>query len=483
MSEATLPKATPTRAADAGALRHAARYARYIFWLMFLINLVNYADRFVFSGFSKIIQDEFGFNDSQIGFLASGFLLVYALVAFAFGFLADRTSRKNIVAAGVAVWSLATALTAVASSFGAMLFARTIVGIGEGSYYPAGTPMLAAYFPPSRRAQVFSRWSVGSLVGGAVGFLITEAILVLLGRDYWRVGFYVAAVPGLILAFLFFRTREKIRHEDDPVAEQAAAEGRFYRATREYLGIRTVRVVIAMQALGFFALFSIATFLIIYLSDVYGQSGPYGASGLPDTLTVLLPSVILLVGGIAGNLLGGALADRMSRRTSGARVRVGGIGFLLSAPTVAITLAAPLLLRTIPAYTALAPGTQIGIGVAIFTVFGLLASTTLNFYNGPASAAVQDVVPPDGRAYAGGLTLTLSHLFGDVYAAFAVGSLSDALAFVGNQHLGIALLLTCPVVLIASGIVGIWGSRFYARDVAALGTSAQPLLGTADRVS
>lgn len=475
MSEAALPQAGPAPAPGGAALKRASRYAAYIFWLMFFINLINYADRFIFTGFSKVIKDEFHFNDAQIGFLGSAFLLVYSLVAFSMGYLADRTSRKNIVAVGVAIWSAATALTTIAGNFPAMLGARTLVGIGEGSYFPAGTPMLAAQFPPSRRATVLSRWGVGSLVGGAVGFLIAT-VIVAIGVN-WRFAFYLAAIPGLLLAFLMFRTREKLRHEDDPAPNASVQTVGFRREAGAYLGIPTVRVILAMHALGFFALFTIATFLVIYLGDTYGKDA-YGAAGLSDTLVVLIPGVILLVGGVAGNLLGGVWADRMSRRHSGARVRASGFGMLLAAPFVALTLAAPFALSAIPAYTALAPSTQVSIGVASFVALGLIASTTLNIYNGPSSAALQDVLPPRGRAFGGGLELTLAHLLGDVYAAFAVGALSDALAFTGHLHLGLAMLITCPVVLLASGIVGIRGSRFYAKDVAALGSSAGALLGT-----
>src|SRR5579884_2810355 len=152
------------------AARRAARYAAYVFWLMFLINFLNYLDRWIFTGLSLIIQQQLRIDDFQIGLLNSAFLLVYTLVALPLGFLADRRSRKGIVGVGVAIWSVATALTGLVSSFPALLGVRALLGIGEGSYYPAGTPMLAAQYPPARRATILSRWAVGALVGAAVGF-------------------------------------------------------------------------------------------------------------------------------------------------------------------------------------------------------------------------------------------------------------------------------------------------------------------------
>ncbi len=162
----------------------------------------------------------------------------------------------------------------------------------------------------------------------------------------------------------------------------------------------------------------------------------------------------------------------------------GGLGFLLAAPCVIVAVGAPMLLRQISAFTGASVHTQIVVGVTIFTVFALLGAFFLNIYNGPVSAALLDVVPASERGAAGGTELTMAHLLGDVYAAALIGALADVLKnALGGEQIGLALLLTCPVVLIASGVVGIWGSRFYARDVAALGANASEMLGTSATAS
>jgi MFS transporter, Spinster family, sphingosine-1-phosphate transporter len=474
-----------------GAVARAGRYAAYIFWLMFIINFLNYLDRWIFTGLSPVIQQDLRIDDFQIGLLSSAFLLVYTIVALPLGFLADRIARKTIVALGVAVWSLATAFTGIVSNFASLLGVRAILGIGEGSYYPAGTPMLAAYFQPSRRASIISRWSVGALVGAAVGFLLAG---VFSSPGAWRYAFFFTGVPGLIFAFLVWRTREKTRHEDDPPAEHLEGEGRsFFSRLRAYLRIPTVRVIIALHALGFFALTGVTTYLAIFLSDTYGQvvvkrdqfgaiigrePGAFPHAGLTPGMVPILAGGVVLVGGILGNLVGGIWANRLSRRHPGARVLTGGLGFLLAAPCVVIAVGAPSVLRQLPAYSGASEGTRVLIGVAIFTVFALLSAFFLNVYNGPVSAALLDVVPAAERGAAGGTELTMAHLFGDVYAAALIGALAETLNHaLGGEQIGLALLLTCPVALIASGVVGIWGSRFYARDVAALGSDASQMLG------
>jgi MFS transporter, Spinster family, sphingosine-1-phosphate transporter len=461
-----------------GAVARAGRYAAYIFWLMFVINFLNYLDRWVFSGLSAFIQVDLHLSDFEIGLLISAFLVVYTIVALPLGFLADRIARKTIVGLGVAVWSLATIFTGLASNFPVLLSVRTLLGIGEGSYYPAGTPMLAAYYLPSRRASIISRWSVGALLGAAVGFLLAGFFS---APGAWRYAFFFTGIPGLIFAFLIWRTREKTRHEDDPPAEHLAGEGRSFLARlAAYLRIPTFRVIVALHALGFFALTGVTGFLSIYLFDTYGsESAFYPKVGLSRALVPVLGGAVVLVGGILGNLVGSAWANRLGRRYPGARVLTGGLGFLLAAPCVIIAVGAPLLLRQISAYTSASVSTQLAIGVGIFTVFALLGAFFLNVYNGPVSAALLDVVPAAERGSAGGAELTLAHLLGDIYAAALIGAIADGLHHaLGGKQIGLALLLTCPLVLIASGVVGIWGSRFYARDVASLGGNAAEMLGT-----
>ncbi|HLJ80145.1 MAG TPA: MFS transporter, partial [Ktedonobacterales bacterium] len=106
---------------NTGAAKRAARYAAYVFWLMFLINFLNYFDRFIFLGLEKSIQTSLHLNDFELGTAVGLFLLVYTLVALPLGFIADRISRKAVVAVGVAVWSVASFATGLARSAVSML--------------------------------------------------------------------------------------------------------------------------------------------------------------------------------------------------------------------------------------------------------------------------------------------------------------------------------------------------------------------------
>jgi hypothetical protein len=492
MSEASLPQPGATIAGK--ATPRVSGYARYVFWLMFVISGLNYLDRWIFIGLAPYIQSDLKFSYFQIGLLSSAFLLVYTIVALPLGFLADRIARKVVVSAGVVVWSIATIFTGLVSKFLPMLGVRSVLGVGEGSYFPAGTPLLAAFYPPSRRAAIMARWGVGTLIGAAIGVL--AASFFTHGSD-WRYAFFFTGVPGFLAAMLLLRVREKSRHEEDPIAEALEGPGPSVgQRVRSYLRIPTIRVILGLQALGFFGITAVASFLTIYLRDAYGRSpvtrqdafgnvigqapAPFPHAGLPDALVPILGGGLVLLGGVFGNLYGGIWADRLSKHFSGARVLTGGLGFLLAAPCVVIAIGSRFALQAIPAYQQASEGTQVLIGVAFLAVFGLAASFFLNIYNGPTTAALLDVIPAAERAGAGGTELALAHLLGDVWAATAIGALADVLVTqLGSDWsgLGLAMLTTAPIALVASGVIGIWGSRFYARDVAALGTSAETILG------
>lgn len=476
MSDVALSQTTSNP--NTGAAKRAARYAAYVFWLMFLINFLNYFDRFIFLGLEKSIQTSLHLSDFELGTAVGLFLLVYTLVALPLGFIADRISRKTVVAVGVAVWSVASFATGLARSALSMLGIRAFLGIGEGSYYPSGTPLLAAYYPPTRRPAILGRWTVGALLGAAVGFLAAGFFV---SGESWRNAFYFTGLPGLLLAFLLWRTREKVRHEDDPPADHLANEGRSaVERVRAYLRIPTIRTIIGVQALGFFASTGATTFFVIYLADTYEKGSPhFNHVGLSAGITPVLAGAIVLLGGIFGSLFGGPYSRWLSHKHSGARVLAGGLGYLFAAPAVAVAVGAPFVLYSIPSYAALGESTRLTIELAIFAVAGLVGASCLNFYQGPTTAASLDVVPASERASAGGTVLGFSHLLGDVYAASLIGFIADRLsAAFGGSQIGLAMLLTMPITLVASGIIGMVGSRSYAKDVAALGSTADAMLGT-----
>jgi MFS family permease len=455
--------------ADAGlgvSKKSASRYAAYVFWIMFSINLLNYLDRYVFTGAANIVAKELGLGIDQVGYLATAFILVYALGTLPLGIWADRWNRKNIVAICVTIWSLATVFTAIASGFWGLFISRMVLGIGEAGYYPAGTALLSDYYSRTKRAQVMSRWTAGSLIGLMIGF-IAGGVIAGLGYGMWRVAFLFTGIPGLLLAFLAWRLREPRRNQADEEAieldpHSAVNEveviesphtmvvsknvfsqfGRLFR-------IRTLVVLIVMQIFAFFSQGAAVVYLPIYLQqkDTLGLSSGFAS---------ILAGGVVVIAGIVGLLVGGYMSDVLNRRHAGARVLVCGIGFLLCAPAFALSV-------TIH-------------NVTIFIICFFITAMLINVYNGPSTAATQDVVPSVLRASAVAVSLLLAHLLGDAFAPSLIGILAKAFDPTHGGHfannlaggdLSLALLVTCVPTLIVAGLVGIFGARWMRGDIAA----------------
>ena len=408
-------------------------YARYVLAVMVGINFLNYMDRYVGAAASPLIQKEFHLDDSQVGILGSAFLLVYAVAAVPFGYWADRGIRKTVVAAGVAIWSLATLFTGFARSFPQLFVSRAVIGIGEAGYYPAGTSLLSDYFPKEQRGRVMSIWGAGSTFGIAVGFAGGGYIAEKFG---WRSAFFFAAVPGIVFALLAFGLREPLRGSAESIGR---AVERIHEASLrnfvDLLRIRTLRATVLSQTLLYFVLASNAFWLPILLTRRFNLS--VGKAGL-------LAGVVLVVGGLIGTLAGGWIADRRAKTNAAAHLQVGIAGFLLGAVFITVALIAPLNVGPIPAF------------VPAF----LLAVACLSLYSGPFTAVAQNVVSPGLRASAVTMLLFVSHVFGDSHSTYDVGVISTHIG-----SLQTALLITSPTLLVVAALVAATGLGSVKRDV------------------
>ena len=424
----------------------ARGYARYVLAVMVGINFLNYMDRYVGAAASPLIQKEFHLSDAQIGLLGSALLLVYALAAVPFGYWADRGIRKTVVAAGVAIWSIATLFTGFARNFTQLFLSRAVLGIGEAGYYPAGTSLLSDYFPKEQRGRVMSIWGAGSTFGIAVGFAGGGYIADKFG---WRSAFFFAAVPGILFALLAFGLREPLRGSAERVgrAVEKISEASL-RNFLDLLRIPTLRATIFSQTLLYFVLASNAFWLPILLTRRFSLS--VGKAGL-------LAGVVLVVGGLIGTLAGGWIADRRALKNAAGHLEVGIAGFLLGAVFITIALIAPMNVGPIP----------------VFVPAFLLAVACLYLYSGPFTAVAQSVVSPGLRASAVTMLLFVSHVFGDSHSTYDVGVISG---FVGS--LQTALLITSPTLLILAAIIAATGLRSANRDVAKMETewAARPAI-------
>jgi len=387
-------------------------YARYVLAVMVAINFLNYMDRYVGAAIVTPIKTEFQLNDAQIGLLATAFLLVYAIAALPFGYLGDRSVRKTVIGVGVTIWSLATLFSGLAANYVHLFLSRAAVGIGEASYYPAGTSLVSDYFPKEQRGRVMSIWGAGSVIGIAAAYAGGGFVADHYG---WRTAFFIAALPGLILAILAFTMREPLRGSMEKVG--SAVRRTTDASARTFVNlmrIPTLRAAILSQTVLYFVLAS-------------------NAFWLP---TVLHRRLI-------GTLAGGWIADRLARTRPAAHLEVGIAGFLIGAVFITIALIAPLNVGPVP----------------VFVPAFLITVIALYLQSGPFTAVSQNVVSPALRASSVTLLLFVSHVFGDSHSTFDVGWISDHV-----HSIQLALLITSPTLLVVAAIVASTGLRTVKPD-------------------
>jgi MFS family permease len=452
----TSPRAadvTPARASIGISRGRWMQNATVVFWLMFSLNAVNYLDRLIVVAVGPTLKADFHLVDSQVGILSSAFILVYTLAALPCGIIADRLSRTRVITFGVALWSVMSTATAFVRSFPTLFLTRAMVGVGEASYYPAGSALLGAYYPMKKRARIMSGWQSGQLVGMVLAFAISFVLDSILNPSQaWRVAFFITGIPGLILALViwFIKDAPDVPVESDAEAgEEAGHVGDAHGAALSLAGgfsgllesvgtvvrIRMVWVVVVLQALMFIVVTPAITFLPIY---VHSANGPFQ---LKSNATAGVAGIIIVVGGVSGILLGGVVADWLSARFAGGRVLAVSLGFALAIPFYALAL----LTTSLP----------------LFVIAGIVAVLMLNLPVGPLVASLTDATPPALRATAFAVSLSLAHLLGDVWAPGLVGSISTAL----HEHANQALLFVGMPCLALAAIAAYFGARLYSRDV------------------
>ncbi|HEX8253277.1 MAG TPA: MFS transporter, partial [Thermoanaerobaculia bacterium] len=178
-------------------MQRTDKRATYALAILTFINLFNYIDRWVISAVVEPLKLDLGLTDTQIGFIGTGFILVYALTSPVFGSLGDRRARPPLIAIGVAIWSIATAMAGFARGFWTLLIARSTVGIGEAAYGTIAPALLSDQFPIEKRGRVFAVFFAAIPVGSAAGYVLGGLADQHFG---WRAAFWIAGFPGLLLS-------------------------------------------------------------------------------------------------------------------------------------------------------------------------------------------------------------------------------------------------------------------------------------------
>lgn len=384
--------------------------------LLTALNFLNYIDRYILPAVQPLIKREFHSSDTALGALTTVFFIFYMCCAPAIGFFADRKSRKAIIAIGALVWSAATLLTAVTYSFRALLVRHTIVGIGEATFSLVAPAYIADLFTEERRGRVLSFFYLAIPMGAAMGYIIGGA----LGTRYgWRNPFYVCAIPGFVVAAIFFFSSEEPARGEREVALHTIERTTFKGMLRNP-AFWTATLGMAMMT---FAIGGISAWMPTFLER---------ERGMPLDKANFYFGLITVVDGLAGTAVGGWLGDRWLQRSRGAYYAVSAISVLLAIPGAIFAFYGN------PAWIFPA------LGIAEFFLF-------LN--TGPLNAAIVNSVAAPIRATAIGMNLFIIHLLGDASSPTIIGAISDR----SSLRLGFSVTL---VAMLVSAILLFVGMRF-----------------------
>ena len=407
------------------ALAGRVQSARAALGVLTGLNVLNYADRYVGAAMMPLILSSLALSDAEGGLLQSAFILSYSLVSPLAGWMGDRWARLRLAAAGVLVWSVATVASGLAPSYAALLLARTVIGVGEASYAVVTPSLLSDLYPPERRARVFAIFYAAIPVGTAVGYALGGTIGEAFG---WRSAFFVAGIPGAVLALTLLCLAEPERGASDSADTRPATPLGLGPSLRALCARRSYLYNTAAQVLYTFAMGGLATWMPTYY--VRERALPLGTASTTFGL-------LLLIAGFAGTVLGGQLTDRLAARLRGAQFAISGWGLVLSLLFTAGAVLAPL------------PG--------IFWPCTFVTLLLLFLNIGPLNAAMANVLPPDLRARGFALTTMAIHLLGDAASPWLIGVASD---YVGLT----APILAAGVLLGVAGILLLVGRGALERD-------------------
>jgi MFS family permease len=403
------------RAAPAGRAQGAA----FAVVVLTAMNLLNYIDRWVPSAVKVLFQQDLGLTDLQTSLPLTSFIFVYMAFSPVFGMLADRGPRRVLIAAGVAIWSLATAAAAGAQGFYSLLVARAAVGVGEAAYAVIAPALISDFFAPETRNRVLTIFYVATPVGSALGFILGGV----LGAHFgWRAAFLICGLPGLLVAALALAIKEPPRGQFDAAVVSSPS---WPVVLRQLLANKPYVYAVAGYTAVSFATGGIADWLPTFLQRERGLS-------LEDAATYTGLSAV--VGGIVGTLLGGYLADRARRWTRHAYLATSALSIV---PATVLAAVALFVLRDPMAVVAAIVASQI----------------FLWMYNGPINALLVNSVDAGMRARAVGLCIFSIHAFGDAISPPVIVAISDA-----TRDLSLALVMV-PVALGVGAVIWTVGWR------------------------
>lgn len=418
-----------------------ANFALAVFLLAYVLSFV---DRQILALMVDPIRQDLGLSDIQIGLLQGfAFAILYAVMGVPFGMLADRVSRRKIIAVGVIFWSFATALCGLARSFTMLFAARIGVGVGEAALSPAAHSYLSNAFPREKLGRTMAIYNLGVTGGTGMALIIGGAVVQLIATSgnlhlpvfgemrAWQTAFLAVAAPGVLVMLLVLATKEPARVVDKQTGKHSVPVGQVFR----FLWTNRRTFISIYFSAGMFGIYgySLAGWYPALMQRSFGLSAGEAGTAL---------GVCYAVMGSVGMIAGGMFADRLAKK-----------GYFDSNLRV-IALAGVLVL---------VPATLTPLMPNVTLLLLLLAPSLFLFYMffGCSIAAVQLASPPSMRG-----TNSAIYLMVNSFVGLSIGTVAAPLTnewLFGGEQLGPSLAVVAAIGCASAALLALWGLKPYGK--------------------
>ena len=406
---------TPVQASS----RNPASSRNTVLGMLLVVYIFNFVDRQILSILAVPIQADLDLSDGEMGLLGGlAFALLYSTLAVPLAALADRTSRSWVITVSLVLWSGFTALCGLATNFWHIFLARLGVGIGEAGGVAPSYALIGDYFPSEERARALSVYSLGIPLGSALGVMLGGYIA---AKVDWRLAFFVVGIAGVLIAPVF---KWLVKDLPKPVRETGSTS-----ATPSLK--QTVAVLARKPSFWFLSFGAASGSMVGYGVAFWLPSLLIRSFGFDLVQASQFFGALLLLGGVAGVLLGGWLGDRLGKKDKAFYSWLPACGYFLGAPLFAFGVMSD----------------TVWIAFVLFVIPQALAYIWL----GPVLSAIQHLVEPPARAMASALFLLINNLIGLGGGIYALGALSESLVPVyGDEALRYSMLFALSLYGLAA---------------------------------
>ena len=396
---------------------------RLLFFLT-LLNLLNFVDRQLIASFSNFIVPDLGLTNAQFGFLTTlPFIVFYSIAGLFMGVLADMVNRPKLIAFGVILWSIFTALTGAAKGFISMALPRMFIGVGESILTPTSMSLLSDSFPSKKMGFAAGFYYMGVPIGVGVSLLIAGYLGESLG---WRNCFYLLGALGLVLGLcsLLFKDRPR-KHIQNHNEKRTLSQ----KSVTEI--IRTLFKALSASSALRFTIFAGIFYHIALGASVFEQLWLVEERGFERSNIAMIVGWIGVFAGLAGNLIGGILSDWWQENTDQGRPM---FLFWLALLTLPISIY----------YRFVEPGS------IIFWIGIIVGYFQLGCFFGPTFSTVQELVPENIKATVVSFYILTLNLIGLTIGSLVGGILADLMEAANYQEPYTVMLVIFSIISIVS---------------------------------